>query len=220
MKIDNENSLLRYLQSGVNFFVGAGFSVEAKNRDGAKLPVGGQLFEEIINHFGLEEYSSLELSQLSTIIESSNKNDFFKFLKNRFSVAEYNPSYNALLSINIKSIITTNIDNLWFQLVSNDDNYYINDITICGPSYQDRAAIDYIPLHGCVNHNPPDFLFTDLNIAASFSYDPDKWHFLTERIQRTPTIFWGYSLKDAGVLQSLHSATIHNRKHKDKWYPL
>jgi len=208
------------LSSGINLFVGAGFSTEAKNKDRLSLPAGSQLSDEIIDYFNLQEYTSLDLSQLSTILESTQKNEFFKFLKNRFSVYEYNPLYQSLLTANIKSIITTNIDNLWFHIVRSDDNFYLNDITISGPSYQDRSAIDYIPLHGCVHHNPLDFVFTDLNIAASFSSDPDKWHFLTERVQRIPTIFWGYSLKDAGVLQSLHSATINYREHKDKWIVL
>ncbi|VEN74720.1 conserved hypothetical protein [Candidatus Desulfarcum epimagneticum] len=220
MRIDHENTLLQYLSSGINLFVGAGFSTEAKNKDGLPLPVAGQLLDEIINYFNFQEYNSLDLSQLSTILESTQKNEFFNFLKNRFSVYEYNPLYQSLLTANIKSIITTNIDNLWFHVIKSDDNFYLNDITISGPSYQDRSAVDYIPLHGCVHHNPLDFVFTDLNIAASFSSDPDKWHFLTERIQRTPTIFWGYSLKDAGVLQSLHSATINYREHKDKWIVL
>ena len=220
MRIDNKNTLLQYLTSGINLFVGAGFSIEAKNKDGFPLPLGGQLSDEIIAHFNLQEYTSLDLRQLSTILESTKKNEFFNFLRNRFSVTEYNPLYKSLLTANIKSIISTNIDDLWFHIVSSDDNFYINDITISGPSYQDRSAIDYIPLHGYVHHNPLDFVFTDLNIAASFSSDPDKWHFLTERIQRTPTIFWGYSLKDAGVLQSLHSATINYREHKDKWIVL
>ena len=220
MRIDHENTFLEYLSSGINLFVGAGFSTEAKNRAGLKLPAGDTLSEEIIDTFDLQEYSSLDLSQLSTILESSKRDEFYNFLRNRFSVQQYDPLYQTLLSTNIKSIITTNIDDLWFHITQNDDNFYLNDITQSGPSFQDRSAIDYIPLHGCVLHRPLDFVFTDLNIAASFSSDPDKWHFLTERIQRVPTIFWGHSLKDAGVLQSLHSATIKYREHKDKWIVL
>lgn len=217
MKFENEHTLLRYLQSGINLFVGAGFSVEAKNTEGLNLPTGGPLTEEIVKYFRLDEYKSLELSQLATILESNKREEFYNFLKNRFEVLKYNPLYNSLLSINIKSIMTTNIDNLWFKITSSSNEFYINDLTINGPTYQDRAAIDYIPLHGCVTHNPPNFVFTEMNIATTFSHDPDKWHFLTERIQHSPTIFWGYSLKDAGVLQSLHTSTVNNREHKDKW---
>lgn len=73
MRIDNENTLLQYLTSGINLFVGAGFSIEAKNKDGFPLPLGGQLSDEIIAHFNLQEYTSLDLSQLSTILESTTK---------------------------------------------------------------------------------------------------------------------------------------------------
>lgn len=220
MNIENEHTLKSFFHTGINLFVGSGFSVEAKDRKQKPLPAGNQLTEEIIDEFNLHKYKNLNLSQISSILEKTNKESFFKFLNNRFQVNEYDKLYKELLRINIESVITTNIDNLFHCLASQSSEKYINDITIAGPSFQDRSAIDYIPLHGCVEHNPQDFEFSVLNIAASFSNDPDKWHFLTERVQKNPTLFWGYSLTDAGVLQSLSDATIKSREHKDKWIVL
>lgn len=218
--IENENTLISFFESGVNLFIGSGFSVEAKDKANNKLPAGNALVNEILRKFNLENLTSLNLPQISSILESNNKENFFRFLNNRFSVYQYNDLYNDILKINIKSIITTNIDNLFHKIASHSNDKYINDITITGPSFQDRSAIDYIPLHGCVDHSPNDFVFSILNIAAAFSSDPDKWHFLTERVQKTPTLFWGYSLNDAGVLQSLNTATIKSREHKEKWIVL
>lgn len=220
ISIENENTLMKFFESGINLFIGSGFSVEAKDKKNNPLPVGNKLVEEIIDEFNLHNYSNLNLAQISSILESNNKENFFRFLTKRFAVSEYDDLYNDILKINIKSIITTNIDNLFHRIASRNNDKYINDITITGPSFQDRSAIDYIPLHGCINHTPHDFVFSILNIAAAFSRDPDKWHFLTERVQNIPTLFWGYGLNDAGVLQSLNTATIKSREHKDKWIVL
>ena len=38
IKIENEHSLKEAFRSGVNLFVGAGFSIDAKNKKGDKLP--------------------------------------------------------------------------------------------------------------------------------------------------------------------------------------
>ena len=49
IKIENEHSLKEAFRSGVNLFVGAGFSVEAKNKKGDKLPLGKNLALELCN---------------------------------------------------------------------------------------------------------------------------------------------------------------------------
>jgi len=43
IKIENEHSLKEAFRSGVNLFVGAGFSIDAKNKKGDKLPLGKKL---------------------------------------------------------------------------------------------------------------------------------------------------------------------------------
>jgi hypothetical protein len=57
-------------------------------------------------------------------------------------------------------------------------------------------------------------------LASAFSSDPDKWHVLTGRLQKFPTVFCGYSLNDAGVLQALSPETVNERPHQDKWIVL
>lgn len=51
IKIENEHSLKEAFRSGVNLFVGAGFSVEAKNKKGDKLPLGKNLALELCEKF-------------------------------------------------------------------------------------------------------------------------------------------------------------------------
>lgn len=220
IKIQNQHTFETYLSTGINLFLGSGFSVKSKNSEGIELPAGDALRQEILHYFDISHYASLNLGQISSILENTQKERYYEFLAKRFRVEYFDIDYMSLLKININSVITTNIDNLFHKIVESEGSRYVNDITISGPAFFDRFAVDYIPLHGCVEHEPYDFVFSILDIAASFSEDQDKWRFLTERIQQKPTLFWGYGLNDAGVLQSLSKSTIKNREHKDKWVVL
>ena len=51
IKIENEHSLKEAFRSGVNLFVGAGFSIDAKNKKGDKLPLGKNLALELRTHY-------------------------------------------------------------------------------------------------------------------------------------------------------------------------
>jgi len=220
MEIQNENLLLEYFKSGLNLFIGSGFSVAAFDKNEQPLPAGSNLKEELIATFQLDRLENLSLSQLSTILESQRRDSFYQFLKNRFSVYSFDKKYSSVCGINLKSIFTTNIDDLIYKIYAKDNNFYVNDLTIRGPSHNDKSAIDYIPLHGTVAHKEGRLVFADLDIAGAFSSDPDKWHFLTGRLQHLPTVFWGYGLNDAGVLQALSPSSVKLREHKEKWIVL
>jgi len=172
---------------------------------------------ELVTKFGLSDVAGLSLSQVSAILESSKKDEFYNFLKKRFTVAKFDSKYSALESINIKAIFSTNIDDLLFKIYAKSVAHYINDLMLRGPSFSDRTAIDLIPLHGSIIHEDESLTFSTLDIASSFSSDPDKWHVLTERLQANPMLFWGYSITDAGVLQALSPLTSKGRTQKHKW---
>ena len=217
MEIQNENLLLEYFRSGLNLFIGAGFSVAAYDKSKNALPVGSVLKNELINTFELNDLTSLSLSQVSTVLETQKRDLFYSFLRTRFSVSTFDEKYKSICGINLKSIFTTNIDNLIYKIYSKNNDFYVNDLTIRGPSHNDKTAVDFIPLHGTVAHEEGRLVFADLDIASAFSSDPDKWHFLTGRLQQLPTIFWGYGLNDAGVLQALNPSSVKNREYKEKW---
>ncbi len=69
MKIDNQPLFEHHLKSGINLFLGAGFSVEASSKSG-KLPVGDnlkdELLEAIINKKGGETLGTIRLEILVT----------------------------------------------------------------------------------------------------------------------------------------------------------
>ena len=139
-----------------------------------------------------------------------------KYLREVFNVTSFDPAYSIIPELKLAAIFTTNIDNLMPIVFKDSDKCYLNDIVKTGPAFANKTAVDYIPLHGSVVH-PEGFTFNPVKIASAFSSDPDRWHFLTQRLQKSPTIFCGYGLEDAGVLEALNPVTIAGREQQDKW---
>ena len=224
MKIANENTFKSHLQKGINLFLGAGFSVEAKGTYEGKpkaMPVGDGLRKEILKTFGRDENSRILLPQLYQIISATQRDALNEFLRNRFKVVEFSELYGNLERINLKGIFTTNIDDLVFKIFEESKKYYINDISLRGPSIAGSSAIDYIALHGSVIHAPSEGLdFSPVEIASSFERDKDKWFGYIGRVQQTPTLYWGYSMADAGVLQALAKETANGRERAPAWVTL
>ena len=224
MKIDNENTFKSHLQKGINLFLGAGFSVEANGtfEDKPKaMPVGDGLRKELLKTFGRDENSRMLLPQLCQIISKTQRDALNDFLRKRFSVVEFSNLYGNLERINLKAIFTTNIDDLIFKIFDDSQKYYVNDISLRGPSIVGSSAIDYIALHGSVIHAPSEGLdFSPVEIASSFERDKDKWFGYIGRVQQTPTLYWGYSMADAGVLQALAKETVNGRERAPAWVTL
>ena len=224
MKIENENTFKTSLQKGMNLFLGAGFSVHAKGTFESKpkaMPVGDALRKEILKEFNRDVNSQIALPQLCQIISKTQRNSLNDFLRNRFTVTEFDALYGNIERINIKSIFTTNIDNLVFKIFEDSQNYYVNDIALRGPSMVGASAIDYIALHGSVVHPSSEGLdFSPVEIASSFERDKDKWFGYLGRVQQTPTLYWGYSMADAGVLQALAKESSNGRERAPAWVTL
>ena len=219
MRVDNEALFKHHLSTGMNLFAGAGFSVGAKGLlDGVEvdLPIGEGLKEELEQHFK-RKTGTLSLAQLCQVLSATKREELRAFLRSRFSVTGFSESYKVLEKIKWKSIFTTNIDDLFFKIFEESSVYYLNDISIRGPSIQDNAAIDYIALHGCVRYDHVDFDFSPVEIASSFERDRDKWHGYVDRIARTATVYWGYSVADAGVLQALSRSNVQGKELAPAW---
>lgn len=65
MEIQNKNTLIHAMKTGINVFVGAGFSVYAYDKYNKKLPTGKDLANELQKSFNVK---SSDLSMISTIL--------------------------------------------------------------------------------------------------------------------------------------------------------
>jgi len=217
MKITNEYSLKNALHDGVNLFVGSGFSTESWDANNNNLPVGNNLAKELADKFN--KNNNYTLAQLSSILTATAKRDFYQFLIDRFSVHGFSPLYNNVAKINIKSIYTTNIDNLIYKIFEKSKKKYIRDQALLGPS-TDNKAINYLPLHGCILDPERGFVFDVNSLANIYNDVPRIWSCLSRELEMRPTIFIGYSFSDSSVIQALTSQQTFQNCQKEKWIVL
>lgn len=204
-RFDYEDLFCVAVQEGLSLFCGAGFSVEAEDRKGEKLPVGAYLLDELKKQFSrIERYSSLP--KACTTLKKSDKNSFYRFLEERFTIGKFDSDYNIITKIKIKNIYTTNIDDLFFNIYStNESAYYLNDRSRSGNEIGDSAAIGYFPLHGCVK-NKGDYVFglTDIASAYSQSSHTSAWKQLAKDASGSPILFWGWNFEDSGPIEAMY----------------
>jgi len=219
MYIENEELFKHHLANGINFFLGAGFSVLAESELG-KLPCGDGLKNELCAEFLNKRTSSLQLAQLCKQIQATKKKLLNEFLIKRFNVKSFNPKYHSLKRINISNFFTTNIDDLIHKIYSDSDSHYVQDMMVNGPSFADKSGINYIALHGCILYPHHSFDFTPTEIASSYSRDRDKWAVFTDLISQIPTLYWGYRLEDSGTLEVFSKFSEGNTRKAESWIQL
>ncbi|MEQ9927155.1 SIR2 family protein [Pectobacterium brasiliense] len=215
MEIESKNTFERCLREGINVFTGAGFSVLSFDKNETPLPVGDELRIELIKKFPGSP-STLKLPQLCTLISRSKRDDLNDYIRSRFEVRGFSDKYKNLASVNIKNIFTTNVDNLVESIFKGNPKKYINNTTFNGVSFREKSAIDYFYLHGSVCDTESPLIFGDLDIANAFSNDPTKWNYLKSIMNKFPTLFWGYALKDAGTLQ-VFADSLDDQNRKNSW---
>ena len=130
VKIESKTQFMNHVRNGINLLIGAGFSIGAKDINGHRLPLGNELLNELKEKFPKIKNFNV-LSKASLILEKSSKQEFYDYLRCRFDVSEFDEVYNVLPLLNIKSIYTTNIDNLMYKIYQNQTKY-INTTTISG----------------------------------------------------------------------------------------
>ena len=110
-RFDHQHLFENEIKKGINLFLGAGFSILATNKRGLNLPVGNSLNDLVKEKFNMDK-SSLNLSQISTILANSKKQEFYSFLREVFTVSDFDKGYFNVDKLNPKNIYTTNIDDL------------------------------------------------------------------------------------------------------------
>ena len=219
MYIENEATFRKAISNGFNLFTGAGFSVLAKDKDGKSLPVASTLTDELIDHFNRPELESLELDELSEVLKDGHKDNFRRYIFNRYTVSEFNDLYYNITKkgINIKNIFTTNVDDLLYNIFSGHVHLYLNDTDLRGSSYSNKDAINLYTFHGNVRKPDQSLSFSQTEVATSFDSDPDSWYTLVSRMELQPTLFWGHSLSSPGILKALSPIKNDNRSFDDVW---
>lgn len=218
-----EHLFRQALTDGINLFCGAGFSVEAKDKNGDILPVGAGLLDELKTEFpSLASYT--KLSRACTKLKQTDKQSFYAFLKNRFAVCQFSELYSVLLDINLKNVYTTNIDDLFFKIFEKPENAkYLNDKSTRGTVFKSelldkQAYVNYFPLHGCIR-TTEDYVFGATEIASAFSQRDVKksWESLAHDAEEHAILFWGWNFEDAGPIEAMYGGQHNIDSNVKKW---
>ncbi|MBR2293515.1 MAG: SIR2 family protein [Clostridia bacterium] len=208
--IDYENLFIETLKNGINLFTGAGFS-KLPDKDGNILPDATALSSEICKMFNISESFSCDLERVSNIASTRSKDLFQSFLREKYTVSSYNPLYDTLNKITIKSYITTNIDNTIQCVIDNSSRYFLNDITRYGASKKNKDIITYIPLHGEVK-NESNLYFGKFELANVDVDNRALFDTMHAKLLEAPTLFMGYGFHDNAV-ERIISKVIQEKRH-------
>lgn len=215
-RIDYKETLIQEMKKGLNLFVGAGFSVYAMDSKGHPMPTGSQLIKE------LHEYVSPGLSDLAkycSVMERKNRTALYAYLTERFNVSSFDDCYLNLNLINLKGVYTTNIDNLIPQIIEKNPHRYVNEQNVNGACSNDQG-VNYLPLHGYIKYPENGYVFSVEKIASIYNQAPRIWSYLSMAMEKYPTLFIGYGLNDAGVIESIMSQQTFTNAQKAMWIVL
>jgi len=212
--IDNRALFYQALAKGINLFTGAGFSV-LPSPSGNFLPTVSNLLPEICSEFAINTSFSNDIEKVASILKLRNKGPFDKYLREKYTVSDYNPLYNVLNKVNIHSFITTNIDNLFPSVIDNSKKYYLNSSATHGAAKRDGMLIEFTPLHGYVKDLDSELYFGKFELNIVGQINRSLFESAKTDMMRFPTLFWGYGFHDGSVLNAL--ADVISSKQQDIW---
>lgn len=210
VKIDNENIFYERLKNGINLFTGAGFSL-LESPSGKILPKASDLLAEICEKFSINKSYSDDLERVSSVLKRNHSTEFQAYLREKYRVTDYNTLYDALNLINIKNVITTNIDNLVPLVMDNSKRYYLMNVNYYGPTKKDGQAINYIPLHGDVLLPESNLVFGKFELCSADDRNKGLFSMMYGELLKYPTLFWGYGFHDGSVNKILDYVLEHSK---------
>lgn len=132
-------------------------------------------------------------------------------------MGEFDKLYFNLNKVNLKSIYTTNIDNLIPKIIEgNTSQRFLHNQKDYGPA-TDKNGINYLTLHGNIEEVDSKFIFSSTNLANIYNDANRIWNYLSLSIETYPTLFIGYSLNDTSTIQALTSRNTFKPAQKDRW---
>lgn len=219
MRFDKEPLFKELVRKhGFNVYLGAGFSVYAKNDDGESLPLGNRINDKLIELFQLDKTRGLNLSKTCQKIKKDSEDLLEKILKDTYRVCDFDNTYLELTKMPIKNIVTTNIDDLVERIYgSRESKIRICDSKIYG-TIEKENMVNLFKLHGSVTYPLGEKMsFTEKELTDLFIRDKGLFESVTYKLAGCPTIFWGTSLQDSNTLELISNSAVFAKNNMPKW---
>lgn len=204
--------------SGMNLYLGAGFSTYAYNSDRESLPLGDDINKRLIDIFSLDKTRQFNLSKSCQKIKKDNKDALNRLLKETYSVKSYDERYAYLTSLPIKNIITVNIDNLLERIYEENTDYTsLIDSKIYG-TLEKANSVNLYKIHGSVTYPITfDMSFTEKELTDLFLREKMLFETVSYKLATAPTIFWGIGILDNNTLDLICNSETYSNSTNPKW---
>lgn len=193
-------------------FTGAGFSADMLNIDGKKLPLSGELAEEICKLGGFEIDRDLAYATDRYISnDDSHKITLINFLKNKLTVKTVQDEHREIAGFDWHRCYTTNYDN-GFSKAALEKNKIVDDIELMDSIeriYESKNQ-SCIHINGQLTSLKKDYFESNLKLTSSSylskeDFFSSKWFsfFKKDLEDSSAIIFIGYSLYDEFIKKIL-----------------
>lgn len=201
--------------SSVILFLGAGASMEAVDQNGKRAPSGDQLAKEMCAQFLREDLSSLGLMQAAEIcVGKAGQNKVFNWIGEQFRNLIPSTAHELIPTFQWATIATTNYDNLVEDAYAKMTNstqdlirFVKNQEMIETKRHQAANPLNYLKLHGCIDHAHDTDIPLVLDNAHYERYILNRERLfvrLEDLAQEMPIIFIGYNLSDPHIQNLIH----------------
>lgn len=223
--MDNlKKEIISKLSSGrATLFLGAGFSVGAKNLNNRSPLMAKQLSEEIANLAGVVDDRD-DLGYTSDILITNHKNkisDLIDFLKKEYTIKETSNDQNIIASIPWRRVYTTNYDQVFENACKNNDIQYTSIDMDMKTSDYFKQKNTCIHINGFIdnlknNDLNSKFKLSNSSYVSSDSFIDSDWYgvFKKDLESSSLILFIGYSLYDIDIEKILFD----NEDFKEKTY--
>lgn len=202
-KDQDEKYITRLLgRNEVVLFLGAGFSLDAKNLSGERFPAGWELGNKIWNFLGYEgEYDKTSLPILYQAFISAGRKREAKteFLNQNLLSGEIPESYNSMTIPHWYKVYTINIDDV-VQKVYSRNGKRLRELIFPKDEFKERdQSLDethIVHLHGKLPCIPENVVFSTKQYARAGLKDQPLYSQFVYDYATRPTIFVGTDLNE------------------------
>lgn len=185
------NSL--YNSRGV-YFIGSGISVPSG------LPDWKRLMEKFVKEIGIDKVENTDDLPLLAqyYINEKSKVDLYKAINTDFIKKKPNDYHNLFKITNIKTIWTTNYDDLLEKTFTNNCEVKILDSEVF-TFLEDNEKIEIIKVHGSIKHKIKDLVITQSDYEDFFINKPIIVQRLKVDLLQKSFVFMGYNYGDPNI---------------------
>ncbi|WP_298559935.1 SIR2 family protein [uncultured Aliiroseovarius sp.] len=204
-----EETIVDVLSGSAVLFVGAGFSLGAKDSFSKDVPSTEELTQEIRELAGISDSEGGNLSDLAEFCENEPAlhSELVNLLSERLTGCQPNEHHKKLLALPWRSVFTTNFDDVAETVLKGKDTQVITPKTLSEHIIPSKTPLYY--LHGRAldlseGHADPKFVLSETNYIDLPKENKELYSALENEISvARRVVFLGYSLRDAEIASRL-----------------